>query len=224
MPRRSLALRGRPGCIEPKALVTRVPGGVWSASADRARCLSQARRNAGPQRHAELRGGQRRRDRCGRSRRAAQQDQHRSLRQGILLIGRGPDCRRPQYVAARGKLLVPAIDHGLGLGARGLIRCEPGGASLDAVSARPWPAVSAESRPQSTPAWEMSSPTAAVGNQVDGKRRPVISSASAASNSILSQRRSQTEPMAEGDQEYGRVPVPMPMGLGATPLPLGCGA
>ena len=34
---------------------------------------------------------------------------------------RGPDRRRPQHVAAGGKLLVPALDDGLRLGARGSV-------------------------------------------------------------------------------------------------------
>jgi hypothetical protein len=35
---------------------------------------------------------------------------------------RGPDRRRPQHVAAEGKLAVPALNDGLGLGARCLVR------------------------------------------------------------------------------------------------------
>jgi hypothetical protein len=41
---------------------------------------------------------------------------------------RGPDCRRPQHVAAGGKLLVPALDDCLRFGARDL----SGGVSLGA--------------------------------------------------------------------------------------------
>ena len=51
-----------------------------------ARGEPQARRDARPQRHAELRGRRRGRGRRGRPRRAAQQDRHRPLRQGNLLI------------------------------------------------------------------------------------------------------------------------------------------
>ena len=55
-----------------------------------------------------------RRDRRGRSRRAAQQDQHRSLRQGILLIGRGTANRSnlvsrypARATASRASCIVP---------------------------------------------------------------------------------------------------------------------
>ena len=66
---------------------------------------------------------------------------------------RGPDRRRPQHVAAGGKLLVPALDDGLRLGARGSIGNLPLGAmAMSRPRVRmPIAAVSCESRPQSTP-------------------------------------------------------------------------
>ena len=69
----------------------------------------QARRDARPQRHAELRDRQRRRGRRGRSRRAAQQDRHRPLRQGNLLIGRESAPGRSASAGAGSALSRPSI-------------------------------------------------------------------------------------------------------------------
>jgi hypothetical protein len=44
---------------------------------------------------------------------------------------RSPNCGRPQHVAASGKASIPAIDDKLRLEARGAVRLQLGGASLD---------------------------------------------------------------------------------------------
>src|SRR5271170_2906687 len=51
---------------------------------------------------------------------------------------RRPDRWRPQHVSAGGKLLIPAIDDGLRLGARSGIGHLPLGLDIDVEPARPW--------------------------------------------------------------------------------------
>jgi hypothetical protein len=50
---------------------------------------------------------------------------------------RGADGRRPQHVAAGGQAPIPAVDNKFCLKARGAVRLQLGGTSLDVEPARP---------------------------------------------------------------------------------------
>jgi len=67
---------------------------------------------------------------------------------------RGPDRRRPQHVPAGDKLLIPALDDGLRLGARGGVGNLPLGLDANVEPARPDPYRRSIGRdgPQSKPA------------------------------------------------------------------------
>jgi hypothetical protein len=52
---------------------------------------------------------------------------------------RRPDRRRPQHVAAKGKLFIPALDDDFSLGARGLVSGVAHGAGFDVQPPRPNP-------------------------------------------------------------------------------------
>jgi hypothetical protein len=75
---------------------------------------------------------------CGPSSVAGRTHRHRCARLGARRSDqRGPDRRRPKHVAAGGKLLVPALDDALCLGARGDVGNLPLGSHGNIEAPRP---------------------------------------------------------------------------------------
>jgi hypothetical protein len=50
---------------------------------------------------------------------------------------RGPDRGRPKHIAPGGEAPIPSVDYGLGFLARGAVRLQVGGASLDVQTSCP---------------------------------------------------------------------------------------